>query len=307
MANWRALVRAVVLSCTVIATPGLAAPDQQSLFQAKQKMRAAFEAEVDGATREIASGQIQGQRLAAAHRIRGVNLSHLLAYGKAIEDFSKAIEIDGFNPQYYQDRAIAYLRAREFAKADTDLEMVLGLDRTNFSALREKGRTAFYRGEHDEAASFFLQASHSADQEGMVYSMLWVSIATQRAGKPSPLNITVPNGQARSQWPVPVAEMLKEVLSPEQMLAQADAQNPRAYLMLQCEAQFYLGQYYLAKGQKDLARQSFTAAVETGVTDFMEYDWALRELEVLGVARRGLTDAARSRRSGDSNAARTFR
>lgn len=85
---------------------------------------------------------------------------------------------------------------------------------------------------------------------------------------------------------MPVAELLKGSISPQQYLAQADAANPRAYLMLQCEVQFYLGQYYLTKGEKDLARQSFSAAVETGVTDFMEYDWALRELEVLAAVAR---------------------
>ena len=286
MANWYGLIRAVVLSWAVIATPCISAPDQQSLSQAKQKMRAGFQSVVDDAARAIESGQVQGKRLAAAYRNRGVNYSHLLAYDKAIEDFSKAIEIDGFNPQYYQDRAIAYLRAREFAEADRDLEMVLGLDRTNFSALREKGRTAFYRGNYEEAAGFFLQASRSADPEGKIYSMLWVSIAAQRGGKPSPLNITVPKGQERSQWPVPVAELLTGALSPQQLLALAEPDNPRAYLMLQCEARFYLGQYYLMKGEKELARQSFTAAVDTGVTDFMEYDWALRELEVLSVAPR---------------------
>jgi lipoprotein NlpI len=281
VAIWRVLMRAFFVLAVVIAAPSFAAPGQESLAQAKQSMRAGFQSGVEGATREIESGQMHGSRLAEAYRTRGVNQSHLLAYDKAIEDFSKAIELDGFNPQYYQDRAIAYLRAREFSKADTDLEMVLGLDRSNFSALREKGRTAFYRGDYGPAEGFFLQASRSADREGMVYSMLWVSLAAQRAGKPSPLNITVPSGQDRSQWPVPVAELLKGSISPEQYLALADATNPRAYLMLQCEAQFYLGQYYLTKGEKDLARRSFSAAVLTGVTDFMEYDWALRELEVL--------------------------
>ncbi|MFN0317790.1 MAG: hypothetical protein ACKVQA_22415 [Burkholderiales bacterium] len=286
MAIWRVLMGAVVLFPMLLAAPSFAAPDQQSLAKAKQTMRAEFQSAVEGATREIESGQVHGSRLATAYRTRGVNRSHLLAYDKAIEDFSTAIELDGFNPQYYQDRAIAYLRAREFSKADTDLEMVLGLDRTNFSALREKGRTAFYRGDYAAAEGFFLHASRSADREGLAYSMLWVSLAAQRAGKPSPLNITVPSGQDRSQWPVPVAELLKGSISAEQFLAQTDATNPRAYLMLQCEAQFYLGQYYLTKGEKDLARKSFSAAVETGITDFMEYDWALREIEALaGTAR----------------------
>jgi lipoprotein NlpI len=267
----------------LIALPGtsIAAPDQEALEQAKQQMRAGFQAEVDETTRQIASGQVEGKRLASIYRTRGVDQSHLLNYQKAIEDFTRSIEIDGFNPQYYQDRAIAYLRARNFAKADTDLEMALGLDRTNFSALREKGRTAFYLGQHDEAASYFVRAAQQADGDGRIYAALWAAIAAKRAGKPAPLAFNMPEDNARLQWPGPVIKLFSGTMSPEQVLTLSDAVNPRTHLMLQCEAQFYLGQYYLLQGQRDLARSSFKAAVDTGVTDFMEYDWAARELEVL--------------------------
>ncbi len=284
MLNWLNGLRALALLSLLMGAPGFAAPDHDALLQAKERLRAGFESEVTTATREIDSGQYEGPFLAHLLRDRGVNYSHLLAYDKAIADFTRAIEIDGFNPQFYQDRAIAYLRAREFAKAETDLAMVLGLDRNNFGALREKGRIAFYQGDLSEAVNYFLQASRNVDAEGKVYSMLWVSIAAQRAGRPSPLTIQSPNETARGQWPVPVAELFTGASTPEKLLERAESDNPRTHLMLQCEAQFYLGEYYLMKGEKELARASFNAAVETGITDFMEYDWALRELELLNVA-----------------------
>ena len=80
---------------------------------------------------------------------------------------------------------------------------------------------------------------------------------------------------------MPVADLYLGNTTPEKVLANAESSIARTHLMLQCEAQFYLGEYYLLKGEKERARASFKASLDTGVTDFMEYDWALRELEVL--------------------------
>lgn len=273
---------AAILACVLLhAQLVLAAPDPEALLQSKSRLREGFASQVQETTRQIDSGQHQGKALARLLRERGVNQSHLLAYDKAIEDFSRAIDIDGFNTQYYQDRAVAYLRSRQFTKAEEDLGMLLGLDRGNFSGLREKGRTAFYRGNFLEAADYFLQAAQTPDREAKLYAMLWVSMAAQRAGRPSPISIEAPSDAARDQWPVPIAELFIGRITPEQVKERAEANNPRAHLMLQCEAQFYLGQHYLIKGEKELARASFMAAVDTGITDFMEYDWAVRELEML--------------------------
>lgn len=271
----------VALLAVVLASGAWAAPEQVAVVQARENLLAAFQAQVDEATRALSSGGLEGQRLALQLRKRGVGYSHLQQYDLAVADFTRAIELDGFNPQFYQDRAISYLRQRDFARASTDLDMVLGLDRDNFGGLREKGRVAFYQGDFDRAAQYFLQASRVVDRDGQIYAALWVNLAAQRAGKPATLRVEASGGNARVRWPVPVADLYAGTLEPERVLEMADSSNPQTFLSLQCEAQFYLGQYYLMKGRKDDARASFQAAVDTGKTDYMEYDWSVRELELL--------------------------
>jgi lipoprotein NlpI len=61
----------------------------------------------------------------------------------------------------------------------------------------------------------------------------------------------------------------------------AQPRDPETYLKLQCEAQFYVGQQYLIAGDRERARHAFEAAVATGVTEFLELDWARHELESL--------------------------
>jgi lipoprotein NlpI len=68
-------------------------------------------------------------------------------------------------------------------------------------------------------------------------------------------------------------------------VAKAVSASPRHELLLKCEAYFYVGQEYLIRNQKDKAQAAFDLALATGATEFLEYDWSARELELLGANR----------------------
>jgi lipoprotein NlpI len=263
-----------------------AGPSAEELAQAAERKRASLVDRIDRFTKEIDSGRLQGKDLAEVFRLRGIAYSHLTQNDRAAEDLSKAIELDPFNPQYYEDRAITYLKLREFAKAQTDLAMALGLDRKRPTAYREEGRLASYQGEHARAArSFALSMEHDSGM-GVVYSAIWLHIAVTRGAlnAPSPLP---PYAAALppTQWPAPVIQMLIGTIQPDQAIALADAPDADTYRAQKCEAYFYAGEHYLAQQKADAARVAFEAAAATGVTDFLEYDWALRELELMKASR----------------------
>jgi len=277
-----ALIGAIAALATAAPPVGAAGPSAQELSQTAEKKRATLVARVERATQGIDSGRWQGQELAELYRFRGITYSHLTDNQRAVQDLNKAIELDAFNPQYYEDRAITYLKLRDFANARSDLSMSLGLDRKRPAAYREEGRLASYQGEHARAARSFAQALDYDEGMGALYAAIWVHLAVARGG----LNMLSPlapyaTAVPPAQWPAPVVRMLVGTISPADAIALADAPDAETFLNQKCEAYFYAGEQYLVQHDADAARAAFEAAVATGVTDFVEYDWAKRELELM--------------------------
>jgi len=265
------------------ACPAPAAePTTEELAQAAGKKHELLTSRVGRITRDIESGRLQGKDLAEAYRFRGITYSQLNDDERAVRDFTSAIELEQVTTQYYEDRAIGYLRLREFAKANTDLDMALGLDTKYPAAHREKGRLAAYQGEYAQAARSFALAMENDHGMGAVYGAIWLHVAATRAGLEgsSPLP-QIAAALPPTHWPAPVIQMLLGASAPEEAIAAADNPDPDTYLEQKCEAYFYAGQYYLTQHDTERARAAFDAAVATGVAEFLEYDWARRELELM--------------------------
>jgi lipoprotein NlpI len=248
----------------------------------RAQQRQAAEVAIVQATLRIESGTLDDKLVAAAFRDRAVARNRLEQYAEAVMDLSRAVELDAFNPEYYEDRAITHLKLREFKQADSDLEMALGLDPGRLGAQREKGRLAFYRGDYRRAAEDFTLLARAADGQTFIYSVLWRDLAIRRGNLPREPRLDLAAKQlAPGQWPAPIVQMYAGKLEPAQVLAAAaaPAADPLVALGRQCEAYFYVGEEYLVRHEPQQARTAFEAAVATGMTDFLEYDWAVRELE----------------------------
>jgi len=234
------------------------------------------------ATRRIESGELDDRQLAAAFRARAVARNRLLQHAEALADLSRAVDLDPFNPLYYEERATTYLKLREFKQADVDLEMALGLDSSRLGARREKGRLAFYLGDYQEAAYDLIRVARDAEGQAFVYSVIWLDLAIRRGKLERQSRLGLAEQELRDgEWPTPLLRMYQGSLDPAGAIAAAAADDPRTALARQCEAYFYAGQEYLLRQQPQQARAAFEAVVATGMTDFLEYDWAVRELELL--------------------------
>ena len=132
----------------------------------------------------------------------------------------------------------------------------------------------------------FRRAFWLTDEETGRYNVLWLDIASRRAGGGGTaiLDELLAQADDPGRWPVPLLRMFRSRLTAQQAVASASATDPRKSLLQKCEAWFYAGQLYLIGGERDQAKAAFEAAVATGAVEYLEYDWALRELELLGIA-----------------------
>ena len=278
---------AVVLALTLALTPPAtclagAGPSAEELTRAAETKRASLVDEIGRLTANIDSGRLGGKELAETYRQRGIAFSRLSQNERALADFGKAIELEQLNPQYYEDRAITYLKLREFARAQTDLAMALGLDSKRPTAHREEGRLASYQGEHARAVRSFAQAMDNDDGIGVVYAAIWLHVAARRGGlNASPALLSFAEGQSFAEWPSPVIQMLTGAIQPDEAIAMAQSSDVSIDQAQKCEVYFYAGELYLINEKPAAARTAFEAAMATGMTEFLEYDWALRELELM--------------------------
>ncbi|MFP4498018.1 MAG: hypothetical protein ACLFQV_07375 [Vulcanimicrobiota bacterium] len=82
-------------------------------------------------------------------------------------------------------------------------------------------------------------------------------------------------------WPDPVFSFMLSQLSPSQLVQTAAKGEPKSKKYRDCEAYFYIGQYFLVTGNKEQARLAFNKCVETNAAGLLEYKTAKAELKNL--------------------------
>jgi len=82
-------------------------------------------------------------------------------------------------------------------------------------------------------------------------------------------------------WPSRVGDFLTGRITEKEFLSASDSPDSRKSLDQHCEAYFYIGSKRLIAGDKAEAIADFKKCVETGVTNFTEYQCAKAELKNL--------------------------
>ena len=108
--------------------------------------------------------------------------------------------------------------------------------------------------------------------------MLWRHIALARSGNQSAVAELETDAKKLKQpdWPYPVVELFLGRRTAEAMLAASTKPDEK------CEAQFYVGESRLMRGERAGAVELLKAAVESCPKDYIEYRGAVAELKRLG-------------------------
>ena len=234
----------------------------------------------------IASNRLTGSDLAEAYFRRALSHSHLENYDSALADLNKAIEVDPVLARAYVERGILQTHLGSYERALRDFGEGLTLGAAADDVYYRRGHALYYMRRYDQAAAEFKRAVETAsDPERVPFYLLWYAWSAKRSGTPmdAQLEQRIRAEAARKEWPRPALGLFVGLKTPEEVLKATQAGgNPEEQQMNLCEALYYVGQYYLAAGDRDKARDAFRRARATGAISYLEYVYSKKELALLG-------------------------
>jgi lipoprotein NlpI len=262
------------------------------------------------ATPAAASGYDEFSRGLAAIN-RGDNDSAIMFFSSALQEDNLPA---GVQPLVYYNRARAYLNKEECAQAVADLNAALQLQPGYYEAYLQRGRANRCAGNYGEAIADYseiiehkptgdaywqraLARWNEGDFDGSAqdswstalfapnwpYPILWYGLAKLRAGKLDERDL-----QQKavffdlSVWPGTVFALYEGNATPDEIMRLARYGDPRTSRDRMCEADFYVGEWWLAKKNTEAARPLIESASSLCRHDFIEYSAANVELKRLG-------------------------
>jgi lipoprotein NlpI len=212
-------------------------------------------------------------RYANAWRNRGNAHARKGDYDRAIADLTTALGIKPEDSETLVGRGIAYGKTGDYDRAIADYDKIIAINPQDVAALSNRGYTRFYRGDFAEAVA---DLSRVAPTDGYPYPGLFRFLAQSRAGQAVSDLEPLAQHMKNRDWPYEVLELYLGRRDPEATLAAAQKPEQR------CEAQFYVGEWQLAQGDRLAAKPRFEEAVGTCPKWFIEYTGAQAELRRLG-------------------------
>ena len=186
-------------SCTPLASPKPPAPNSQA--HADPKSDPDYQAcdtssgseAIAACAKAIASGKFTGSDLAALYDYRGAAEAQSDP-DHAIQDYSKAIELDPKLAVAFNDRGIAYLAKKENDRAKADFDQSIQLDPNDLNAYWNRGDLYRSTGDRESAAADYRKAlslnPSDADKTEIEGSL------SALEGQPQPTKPTEAEGQS---------------------------------------------------------------------------------------------------------------
>ena len=196
---------------------------------------------------------------------------------RTLVDYDQALKLDPNDAAAYNARADFYRAKSQYARAIEDYNQSIHRHPDYLPAYGNRALSRLYLGEFGKAAEDFKRV---ADEQANGHALLLGYISRARAGRREAREAKdeLAKGAGRlkaSEWPYPLVELYLGRNSAEAAVAAAGKPEER------CEAQFYIGEWHLVRGDHAPAAKALQAAADTCPKDFVEYRGAVEDLKRL--------------------------
>lgn len=193
----------------------------------------------------------------------------------ALVDFDQAIALDPKYPNAYHNRGIIHRVRGEFDAAMADFNQAIRLNPNYALAYFDRGLVYFDEGDFAKAQADLKKSSEINPKR--VVTALWLYVTERRNRAPVELAQTAGQFDAKV-WPAPVIRLFLGEASPADTLKAANTTGPTNKTTQICEADFYVGEYDLATGDKDEALRLLRLAHENCAQ--LDNEWRAADFEI---------------------------
>jgi tetratricopeptide (TPR) repeat protein len=192
-------------------------------------------------------------------------------FDQAIADYDRAIALNTTVPvAAYRGRAAAWREQGDVDRAIADYTAAIAIAPNSNNDVRERGFLYFSAGNFAAAAADFQRAIALKDD---LYPALFRYLALSRGGQSASAALEADVSRLKSKdWPYAVAELYLGRSTPEALHAAASNADEK------CEAEFYVGQWHLVRGEREQARPLLQGVVDRCSKELIEHAAAAAEL-----------------------------
>ncbi|HTD91244.1 MAG TPA: tetratricopeptide repeat protein, partial [Burkholderiales bacterium] len=218
-------------------------------------------------------------KVSNANYYRGTAWSNKGEFDRAIADFDVAATLKPDDPVVYHARAIELAVKGDYPRAIADFDKVLQLDPKARGVHFARGRTRFYASDFARAASDLETAFQSQPN---IYTALWLFLARKRGGSNDADDMLERDTRRiRAGWPAPVIALYMGRTNIESVNIAANGSEPAQRREMRCEADFYVAQSHIIKGERPRAQMLLQEVQRNCPKNLLEYEGTVAELRRL--------------------------
>lgn len=233
-------------------------------------------------TQALQSGELVSEYVPLAYRGRAAAYLQKDMCTEALADFRTYTALKGSDSKVLSRRIWAELCIKDVKAARSDFEEIAGPHK-RAADVWDFARMEWQFGLYAQAAEDAGLAFRNADKEELdkPYMLLWQALNADRAGQLDRHALATAVGTLDSdEWPRPLLDLYLGKLTPDEV--KSSASSWRGGKAQKCEADFYVAQWYLARGSVGPAQLLLQAAVKDCPGIFLERDAATVELKRQG-------------------------